>query len=462
MPCLTRLEPVAKSLRSSSHFCLLPSPTFGGEAAIPTVIKTLRPFLRISLLLLRPASPFTMSTCAAPALPPFLHEAMRKVTRVPLSTVLYVLLTDHTTYSTLLAAVGTAAYASYRANMSLFKTREGSPHRPHPSLSDQLIDENTRVLGASMAMALPVIATCSIVFLFFFLTSIGSILTALSCVSSFFSVAFVLWPFAEALARRLRSLPCVPHTDGAVEMFLVTPVATVVVGLWLFTGHWVLNNVIAIALCITFASLCKVQSLKVSSTLFGGLFLYDIFFVFISQRFFGKNVMVEVATSTPVNPASAVADFLHLPVDPVRTLALPAKLIFPGSDGHHSLLGLGDIILPEVFLVFLLEVDLRNRTIPLYKGYFARALVAYAFGLVASFFCSFMFQAAQPALLYIVPALLIPTILLARRRGQLRQLWLGVTKREDGVSVGGEGPNRSSDASGGLEGKDEESSALLA
>lgn len=401
-----------------------------------------------------------MSTCTAPALSLFVSETVRESLQVPMTSALWVLLTDITTYETLSTAVATAAYAAYRANDALFKARDASGQRSAPSLSEQLIDENARVLESSMALAFPMIATVSIIFLFFFLRSIGVVLIALSTVSGFFSVLFLLWPLGESLVRRLRAVGVRVRSAGPVEFAIVAPLAASVIGVWLFTGHWLPNNFIGVGLCVLFASLCKVPSLKVTTMLFAGLFAYDIFFVFFSERFFGRNVMVEVATSTPTNPASAIANFLHLPVNPVKTLALPAKLIFPAEGGHFSILGLGDIILPEILLVYLLEIDLRNRATPLYLGYFSRALVAYSLGLFASFYFSFAFQAAQPALLYIVPAMIFPTVLLARSRGQLGHLWIGASRSVDADS--GVDSSGTSDGPGSLLPKDEEDSALLA
>lgn len=401
-----------------------------------------------------------MSTCTAPAVSLFAAKTLREPLLVPMPSALWVLLTDVTTYETLATAVATASYGAFRANDVLFKSRDASGQRSAPSLSEQLIDENARVLEGSMALAFPIIATVSIIFLFFFLGSIGVVLTALSTVSGFFSVLFLLWPLGESLVRRLRTVGVRVRSAAAVECAIVAPLTVAVIGVWLFTGHWLPNNFIGVGLCVLFASLCKVPSLKVTTMLFAGLFAYDIFFVFFSERFFGRNVMVEVATSTPTNPASAIADFLHLPVNPVKTLALPAKLIFPAEGGHHSILGLGDIILPEVLLVYLLEVDLRNRSAPLYHGYFCRALLAYSFGLFASFYFSFAFQAAQPALLYIVPAMIFPTVLLARSRGQLGQIWTGASRSGDADS--GSDSSRASDGSGSLLTKDQEDSALLA
>ena len=53
---------------------------------------------------------------------------------------------------------------------------------------------------------------------------------------------------------------------------------------------------------------------------------------------------------------------------------------------------------------------------------------AYILGLVATFISLFLMNSAQPALLYLVPFTLIPTILVAALRGDLDTMWLGDTK----------------------------------
>ena len=55
-------------------------------------------------------------------------------------------------------------------------------------------------------------------------------------------------------------------------------------------------------------------------------------------------------------------------------------------------------------------------------------VAAYILGLVATFISLFLMNAAQPALLYLVPFTLIPTILVAWCRGDLRPMWDGDTK----------------------------------
>lgn len=334
---------------------------------------------------------------------------------------------DPSTMWLISTAVLTAAYSSYRANDALLKTRRPSHRQSIPTLSDQLMDDNSHMLQGPAAMMFPVIAAISITLLFFFLRSVGIIFTALSTISGFFAVVFVVWPFAEALAARVLPLSITSNRDNLTTAVTAcaVPIALAVILTWLITGNWLCNNAIGISLCIFFASLCKVSNLKVTTILFTGLFFYDIFFVFFSEHFFGRNVMIEVATTEPTNPASAIASWFNLPLSPVKTLALPAKLIIPTANGNYAILGLGDIILPEILLAFLLQFDLLISITPIYTGYFVPALIAYAFALGLSFYCNYAFLSAQPALLYIVPAVLMTTTIAALSRRHFSTMWNG-------------------------------------
>ncbi|CAN8066615.1 unnamed protein product [Agarophyton chilense] len=375
---------------------------------------------------------------------------------------LLILLTDGTTLCMVLTATLTAAYSAYRANEPLFKRGSSRVQALSPSLSEQFVDENRRLLEGSTALAFPIVATVSIIFLFFFIKSFGYILTLLSTVSSVFSVSFFLWPFAETIISRIRAFGAQIRSNTVFESLIVVPASLAIISYWLVTGNWLPNNVIGISLCVLFASLCKVPNLKVTVMLFAGLFVYDIFFVFFSERFFGRNVMVEVATSAPKNPASAIASFFNLPFTPVKHLALPAKLVFPAGGKDYAILGLGDIILPEILLTYLLEADLLRspRRAPWYKGYFPRALVAYTLALYASFYCNFVFKNAQPALLYIVPALLVTTLIYARSKGEVFALWTGLAIRHSSAQVESD-LNLDSDGNA-VDPKDLESTALVA
>lgn len=65
------------------------------------------------------------------------------------------------------------------------------------------------------------------------------------------------------------------------------------------------NNIIGICITISALSLMRAQSLKVIVVAFCLLFFYDIFWVFFSESFFGKNVMVTVAQQNFTEPVKA-------------------------------------------------------------------------------------------------------------------------------------------------------------
>uniref|UniRef100_A0A1D1Z7Y3 Minor histocompatibility antigen H13 n=1 Tax=Anthurium amnicola TaxID=1678845 RepID=A0A1D1Z7Y3_9ARAE len=84
--------------------------------------------------------------------------------------------------------------------------------------------------------------------------------------------------------------------------------------------HWLANNILGIAFCIQGIEMLSLGSFKTGAILLGGLFVYDIFWVFFTP------VMVSVA----------------------KSFDAPIKLLFPTSDAARpfSMLGLGDIVIP--------------------------------------------------------------------------------------------------------------------
>lgn len=141
--------------------------------------------------------------------------------------------------------------------------------------------------------------------------------------------------------------------------------------------HWLANNILGIAFCIQGIEMLSLGSFKTGAILLGGLFVYDIFWVFFTP------VMVSVA----------------------KSFDAPIKLLFPTADPARpfSMLGLGDIVIPGIFVALALRFDVSRG-----KGsqYFKSAFVGYTVGLVLTIIVMNWFQAAQPALLYIVPAVI--------------------------------------------------------
>ncbi|KAG8371018.1 hypothetical protein BUALT_Bualt13G0043400 [Buddleja alternifolia] len=141
--------------------------------------------------------------------------------------------------------------------------------------------------------------------------------------------------------------------------------------------HWLANNILGLAFCIQGIEMLSLGSFKTGAILLAGLFVYDIFWVFFTP------VMVSVA----------------------KSFDAPIKLLFPTSNPTRpfSMLGLGDIVIPGIFVALALRFDVSRG-----KGssYFKSAFVGYIAGILATIIVMNWFQAAQPALLYIVPGVI--------------------------------------------------------
>merc|ERR1712137_625265 len=164
-----------------------------------------------------------------------------------------------------------------------------------------------------------------------------------------------------------------------------------------YSKHWIANNAIGFAFCIQGIALISPGKYQIGCLLLGLLFFYDIFWVF------GTDVMLTVATKFDG----------------------PIKLLFPknvlsGEEWKFSLLGLGDIVLPGLFIAFLYRFDLaqKNR----FPANFYCTLVAYFLGLTTTIVVMHVFEHGQPALLYLVPFCVITSFVVALVRGELKAL----------------------------------------
>jgi len=193
--------------------------------------------------------------------------------------------------------------------------------------------------------------------------------------------------------------------DAAAAAFAAFTAAVYIV----FNPPWA-NNVYGVFMSIQAIELLNLGSLLNGTILLAALFFYDVFWVF------GTEVMVTVA----------------------KNFDAPIKLIFPSSP-RPSMLGLGDIVIPGIFIAMTLRYDRKVARpvlapakptganvpplawaryaaelvgsfnpagLPFRPEYFNVTLLCYAVGILVTLGVMFVFKAAQPALLYLVPACL--------------------------------------------------------
>ncbi|KAL2103717.1 hypothetical protein ACEWY4_000585 [Coilia grayii] len=174
-----------------------------------------------------------------------------------------------------------------------------------------------------------------------------------------------------------------------------------VVGVWyILKKHWVANNLFGLSFALNGVELLHLNNVSTGCILLGGLFVYDIFWVF------GTNVMVTVA----------------------KSFEAPIKLVFPQdllerglNASNFAMLGLGDIVIPGIFIALLLrfDVSLKKNT----RTYFYTSFLAYIFGLGLTIFVMHTYKHAQPALLYLVPACVGFPVVVALLKGELTDMF---------------------------------------
>ncbi|MCO5563084.1 hypothetical protein L7F22_016720 [Adiantum nelumboides] len=179
------------------------------------------------------------------------------------------------------------------------------------------------------------------------------------------------------------------------------------------------NNFIAVCIVTELLNLLSLGSFMTAAAMLCGLLLYDVFWVFGSPHVFGDNVMLTVATSTAFEG--------------------PMKLVFPNwnatSGIPYSVLGLGDIAAPGLLIALMLRFD-RSRSKNFDSGlileriagaaptqrpdktYFITCITAYLVGLAVTIGANSISGTAQPALLYLVPSLLVGIFLMASYRSE--------------------------------------------
>eukprot|EP01116_Phalansterium_solitarium_P001934 TRINITY_DN11776_c0_g1_i1.p1 TRINITY_DN11776_c0_g1~~TRINITY_DN11776_c0_g1_i1.p1 ORF type:complete len:396 (-),score=121.39 TRINITY_DN11776_c0_g1_i1:55-1242(-) len=169
------------------------------------------------------------------------------------------------------------------------------------------------------------------------------------------------------------------------------------------TKHWIANNILGFCFSVQGIALISLGNYKTGCILLVGLFFYDVWWVF------GTEVMVTVA----------------------KSFDAPIKLIFPknmfASKLEFAMLGLGDIVIPGIFIALLLRFDQarfgdKQRPGSFAKPYFWICYAGYVLGLVATIAVMHVFKAAQPALLYLVPACLAASSVTAVVRGEFSAL----------------------------------------
>lgn len=269
--------------------------------------------------------------------------------------------------------------------------------------------ENADEVKPVHAVFFIVFASIMLMVFYFLKDYILNIVTGLVCISSVSSCSLILheiigkFTSADSSLHRKVKLPCLDEVDVAGIVSFV--ISGLLVLCWLFTKNWMLNNIIGICIVLLVMRVARISSMKVATLLLGLAFIYDIFWVFISKPIFGDSVMAYVATS----------------------LDLPLKLEWPHYrdsplKGGCGMLGLGDMVLPGLFVAYCYRFDKAKATAVFHSA----AVVGYGIGLAICGFFLVVLKLAQPALLYLVPCTIGAVSAVAWKKGLLKDIWVGL------------------------------------
>lgn len=232
----------------------------------------------------------------------------------------------------------------------------------------------------------------------------------------------------EQNSQGTQSTLSAPGTDRVTVFFvdlIGLALAAPVCALYWFWDNWVLYNCLALVAAVYMIDTIRIPSARTGVLLLLAYFAYDVYFVFFSAA------MVSVA----------------------KAIDIPAKLLWPRAPGEFSLsapsrpgdrfsmLGLGDIVIPGLFLALLARLD---RRFPDRVPLFWPAMLAYALAVAAAMGVLVFTQHAQPVLFYIVPFVTVTffACLALRGRGAFRKV-LGYTEPSGDEPAEGESEDTS-------------------
>lgn len=160
---------------------------------------------------------------------------------------------------------------------------------------------------------------------------------------------------------------------------------------WYFKTKGVISsNILGCAFSIIGIQEIRADSTKTVLVLLSLLFFYDIFWVFCTP------VMMGVA----------------------KGLDIPIKIVYPFSkEGGGSMIGLGDIVIPGIFLALAREFAYKNNAPFIFTG----GYIGYILALIITFSIVIIFKSGQPALLYICPLIVLGSIAGAQIHGKFKK-----------------------------------------
>ncbi|XP_077188462.1 signal peptide peptidase-like 2B isoform X1 [Paroedura picta] len=320
-------------------------------------------------------------------------------------------------------AVGTVAVGGYWAGSRDVKKR----YMKHKRDDGAEKHEDETVDVSPVMICVFVVMCCSmLVLLYYFYDDLVYGIIGIFCLAASVGLYSCLSPFVRRFPWGKCRVPDnnLPyfHKRPQVRMLLLAVFCVAVSVVWVVFRNedqwaWVLQDALGIAFCLYMLKTIRLPTFKGCTLLLLVLFVYDVFFVFITPFFTetGESIMVEVAAG-PTD--SATHEKLPMVLKVPRLNFSPLAL----CDRPFSLLGFGDILVPGLLVAYCHRFDIQVQSS---RVYFVACTTAYGIGLLVTFVALALMQKGQPALLYLVPCTLLTSFVVALWRKELGMFWTG-------------------------------------
>ncbi|XP_051033217.1 signal peptide peptidase-like 2B isoform X4 [Phodopus roborovskii] len=251
-------------------------------------------------------------------------------------------------------AVGTVALGGYWAGSRDVKKR----YMKHKRDDGPEKHEDEAVDVTPVMICVFVVMCCfMLVLLYYFYDRLVYVIIGIFCLASSTGLYSCLAPCVRKLPFCTFRVPDnnLPyfHKRPQARMLLLALFCVTVTVVWgVFRNEdqwaWVLQDILGIAFCLYMLKTIRLPTFKACTLLLLVLFIYDVFFVFITPFLTksGNSIMVEVATG-PSN--SSTHEKLPMVLKVPRLNTSPLSL----CDRPFSLLGFGDILVPDVVTLHL-------------------------------------------------------------------------------------------------------------
>ncbi|XP_077564409.1 uncharacterized protein LOC144179857 [Haemaphysalis longicornis] len=259
------------------------------------------------------------------------------------------------------------------------------------------------------------------------------------------------------------AFPCFYGSLEVRQIFLLVSSVVVALSFVAFRHHswaWILQDLLGMTFSVFLMKTLRLPNLMVIAVLLFLLFIYDIFFVFVTPYILTKEPSPGHTGSYAKSSEKGDSIIVEVARGAKTQENIPMVVRVPHFNnqdinacfGDYSVLGFGDILIPGFLVSYVHGFGLvASQT----RLYYLVTVGAYGVGLVVTFVALYTMKMAQPALLYLVPITLIPVIGLAWYRGEMKDIWYGY-KQETPSHSEQEEPEPSADAVKRKSSKDEE------